>query len=183
MQRNLMSHILDEANHLRHQVNHQKENYRYHHRTDKNRVHHYLFGLCRQFILPFQRFSNIQQHLIQFATVFTDSDQIDKDFARIRAKKLIKTDSDQIVEKQDRKTESNKDIAALNENSGVNFVDQESNSIDLISRDLSPTAEDGMNINKKSIEKSEAQSASLEENTANSEVIDMRIEEQSFISN
>jgi hypothetical protein len=74
-----LAHVLDEAGHLRHQIDHQEEGDAEHHRADEGRVHEQLLGVGRQLVLPLQRFAQAPQHLGQVAGVLAGQDQAAED--------------------------------------------------------------------------------------------------------
>src|SRR5471032_1888563 len=61
LQRYRLPGTFDEADHLRHQVDHQEHGYRQHDAADEGRVHQQLFCLRDEFVLPFQIFGEASE--------------------------------------------------------------------------------------------------------------------------
>ena len=70
-----MSHALDEAYQLRHQVDHQEEGDGEHDGADEGRVDHHGFGLRGHLVLPFERFGEVLEHVDQASAFLTRAGQ------------------------------------------------------------------------------------------------------------
>ena len=79
LQRDLLPHVPDEGDHLRHEVDHQEESHQYHDRTDERRVEDELLHVLRQLVFPFQVLDEAFQHLGELSRVLTGADQARKD--------------------------------------------------------------------------------------------------------
>src|SRR5487761_2003429 len=75
LQRDRLAQALDEAHHLRHQVDHQEHGHREHDAADEGRVHHQLLRLRDQFVLPLQVFRQALEHLRHAPGFLAGADQ------------------------------------------------------------------------------------------------------------
>ena len=65
LKRDLLAHVLDEADHLRDQVDHEEQGHQHHDGAHESRVHDQLLGLRGELVFPLQRFSQALQHFGQ----------------------------------------------------------------------------------------------------------------------
>src|SRR5450759_1276263 len=80
LQRDRLTGALDEADHLRYQVDHQKHGHRQHYAADEGRVHQQFFRLRDEFVLPFQVFREAFQNLGHAPGFFARTDQTREHF-------------------------------------------------------------------------------------------------------
>src|SRR5437660_2281119 len=79
LQRDLLPHVPDEGDHLRHEVDHQEESHQDHDRADECRVEDELLHVLRKLVFPFQVLDEAFQHLGELSRVLTRADQAGED--------------------------------------------------------------------------------------------------------
>ncbi len=78
LQRDLLPHVLDEGDHLRHQVDHQEESHHYHDGADERGVDDEFLHVFGQLVLPFQILDKAFQDLGELSRVLPRADQARK---------------------------------------------------------------------------------------------------------